>query len=359
MKQKILEHLFSIIFVTLVLVAVLLLVTKRSAPHHDSLHEAIEAYRTVSFIDFNDPFQKILFKEVLDLYYPDKHDEHEALVAALGNSTARPFTDNINRLYTKESLSWNKFGQLIGMFLKFCITYVLVMGLTYYGVQTVGVWQFIRKKQTSNTAAGSSKQKPWLSYIQGVVKRIGKGFAYGILFSPAYVIAYSIRTEFNTDTLIFMIFLGVVSNGLLITYARKFYTFLVTESRKGYVETARVKNLDHSYEWNTSGAIAMKAVIKPLKRFEGHVFHHIYTNARFQYISTLKEQASFLITGLIIIEMALNIHGYLNYEMLRQILYRNYDVVIVIFLGIFYVVKGTEIFTDYMVHRESLKYENR
>jgi len=58
-----------------------------------------------------------------------------------------------------------------------------------------------------------------------------------VLFSPAYVIAYAIRTEFNTDTIIFMALLGVVSNGLLVTYANKFYAFLVAESRKGYVET--------------------------------------------------------------------------------------------------------------------------
>jgi ABC-type dipeptide/oligopeptide/nickel transport system permease component len=89
------------------------------------------------------------------------------------------------------------------------------------------------------------------------------------------------------------------------------------------------------------------------------VFGHIFRNARFQYLSTIKEQASFLITGMIITEMALNLHGYLNYELLRQMLYGNLDIVVVMLLGIFYTVKGTEIFTDYLVHREELKYENK
>jgi len=57
--------------------------------------------------------------------------------------------------------------------------------------------------------------------------------------------------------------------------------------------------------------------------------------------------------------MALNIHGYLSYEMLQQILYRNYSIVAVIVLGIFYVVKGTEILVDILIHKESLRYENR
>jgi hypothetical protein len=182
--------------------------------------------------------------------------------------------------------------------------------------------------------------------------------AHLVLFSPAYVIAYSIRTEFSTDTLPFMILLGVVSNGLLVTYANKFYTFLVAESRKGYVETALAKNLHGSYDRHAPDGISLRAILRPGKRFGGHVFEHIFRNARYQYLATIKEQASFLITGLIIIEMALNIHGHLSYEMLRQMLYRNYAIVIAIVLGIFYAVKLTEIVTDWLVHRESLRYAN-
>ena len=128
---------------------------------------------------------------------------------------------------------------------------------------------------------------------------------------------------------------------------------------KGYIETAVVKNLSTSYDHHTKDGISYKAIMRPVKRFDGHVFGHIFKNAQYQYFSTIKEQASFLITGLIIIEMALNIHGHLSYEMLRQILYKNYDLVIVIILGIFYTVKLTEVVTDLIMHREALKYENR
>jgi hypothetical protein len=138
----------------------------------------------------------------------------------------------------------------------------------------------------------------------------------------------------------------------------KFYAFLVAESRKGYVETAVVKNLNSSYAPRAGGGISYIDILRPAKRFSGHVFDHIFKNARRQYLSTIKEQASFLITGLIIIEMALNIHGHLSYELLRQLLYKNYDIVIVIVLGIFYTVKGTEIFVDWMMNREEKKYEN-
>jgi hypothetical protein len=40
-------------------------------------------------------------------------------------------------------------------------------------------------------------------------------------------------------------------------------------------------------------------------------------------------------------------------------MYKNYDIVIVIVLCIFYTVKATEIIVDILAHRESMKYENR
>ena len=95
-----------------------------------------------------------------------------------------------------------------------------------------------------------------------------------------------------------------------------------------------------------------------LRLYYSHIFQHIYLNARYQYILTLKEQASFLITGLIIIEMALNIHGHLCYELLQNILYKQYDMVLTILLGIFLVVKLTEIVVDMWMDREAQKFEN-
>jgi hypothetical protein len=141
-------------------------------------------------------------------------------------------------------------------------------------------------------------------------------------------------------------------------YTNKFYSFLVTESRKGYVQTAVVKNLNNSYNPGKKTGISYLSIFAFHKHFSGNVFQHIFINARYQYLQTIKEQASFLISGLIIIEMALNIHGHFTYELLKQILYKNYDIVIVIILGIFYIVKLTEIFADWISNKETVKYEN-
>jgi ABC-type transport system involved in multi-copper enzyme maturation permease subunit len=156
-----------------------------------------------------------------------------------------------------------------------------------------------------------------------------------------------------------MIILAIISNGLLVNYANKFFTFLVSENRKGYVQTAVVKNLNDSYEWGTPDGVSYWSVLRPHSLFGSHVFKHIYLNARYQFLITLKEHASFLITGLIIIEMALNIQGHLGYEMLQNILYKEYDVVVSIILGIFFIVKATEIVVDGWFYIESKKYENK
>ena len=192
-----------------------------------------------------------------------------------------------------------------------------------------------------------------------LVKAFMKGAAYVVLFAPAYVVAYSFRPGFDTDSYLFMIVLGVVSNGLLINYANKFFAFLTAESRKGYVQTAIVKNLSNSYQWKAPDGISYGGVLRPGSLLPSHVFKHIFMNARYQYLPSVKEFASFLITGLIIIEMALNIHGHLGYELLQNILHKQYDVAASIIIGIFLIVKTTELLVDAWFYRESLNYENK
>jgi hypothetical protein len=256
------------------------------------------------------------------------------------------------------------------MYLQFILVYVVALALTFYGAQTLGIFRFVRMKQGRGSyldeflhavRPGKDGGKGPVSIGKAaflLVKALCKGSAFVVLFSPAYVIGYSFKTSFETDSLLFMVLLGVLSNGLLINYANKFYTLLATENRKGYVETALVKNLDGDYRWKGSG-ISYRSVVRLPRHFPGHVLGHILLNARHQYFPTLKEQASFLITGLIIIEMALNIQGHLCYELLQNILYRQYDIALTIIFAIFLLVKVTDVLVDVRQHREGLRYANR
>lgn len=359
MKNKLIEHISGMIFVT-VLLLILMSVLHTSNIHkenHDGLR--VKEFLDVPVLNTDDQFQRALLKDVMNVFYPDQYDKNDTIVREILTIKGDLFNEKLQTSYIKRGLSVSTLIEIAGMFVKFLLVYIIVMVLTYYGVQTLASWRFVREKHNEYLEIHSSDEYikgrfKWSKTILSAVKTI----AYLVLFSPAYVIAYSIRTEFNTESVFFMIFLGVISNGLLMTYTNKFYTFLVSESRKGYIDTARAKNLNEKFTISHDG-IALSLLLNPIKQFKGHLFNHIFKNAHFQYLSTIKEQASFLITGLVIIEMALNLHGNLNYELLRQILYKNYEIVIVIVLGIFYIVKCTEIFTDYLVHREMQKYENR
>lgn len=372
-KQKLIEHLLSIIFVSAILIWLLFLTIEKKNSQQTQIHERIKPYLELDFINFDDPFDRALLVDALNVYEPTQQSDHELLIQAIDQYRKVNLIEGLEEAHLRERLSSQKWEQLSFMYLKFILIYIFVMMLTYYGVQTFGILRFIRKRQNQQSHLLSFLKhlfvlpslKRFKSYIKYYVqtlfhllKAIIIGLLYLTLFSPAYVIAYSLKTQLNTDTVLFMIILAVISNGLLITYTNKFYTFLVTESRKGYVQTAIVKNLNNSYAAKQKTGISYMSVFNFRKRFPNHVFQHIFINARYQYLQTIKEQASFLISGLIIIEMALNIHGHFSYELLKQILYKNYDIVIVIVLGIFYIVKFTEIFADWISNKEAQKYEN-
>ncbi|MBF0430946.1 MAG: hypothetical protein HQK83_06680 [Fibrobacteria bacterium] len=355
MQNRFLEHITSLLLVTACMLTVFFFTHNKldkteadALPYHYSK-------ANFQFVDFNNSFQKALLSDMLNLYHPGREEDNIRVYNTLSGVAQMDDLEEMQKSHLKESLTGKKLIEIIGMGVKFLFVYLLVMILTYYGVQVIGTWRFIKQKQRPFLSHSSAKNK-----IKQAALAVLSFISSMFLFSPAYVIAYSIRTEFNTDVLFFVILLGVISNGLLITYANKFYNFLLTESKKGYVETAVAKGLNNNYALSSRDTgISYKSIFHPLGKFKGHVFEHIFKNARFQYLSTLKEQAVFLITGLIIIEMALNIHGHLSYEMLRQLLHKNYDIVIAIILCIFYTVKLTEIVTDILIQRETAKFANQ
>jgi hypothetical protein len=356
LRGKIIEHVLSVVLVAAALVAAFFMVKGRREGAEEEKTAAVRDFLAIPDFDYADPFERALLKDVMNLYYPGRESLNEKTAEAVIANKEKEFKGRVFAGNVRRSISLTQTGLILSMYLKFLIIYLLVLGLTYYGVQTMAVFRFARKKAAARAAPPGNG---WRKRLPRFGKNTVKFLLSMVLFSPAYTIAYSMRTEFNTDTAFFLVVLGVVSNGLLITYANKFYAFLMAEGRKGYVETALAKNLDDSYAFGVPGGIALADVLRLFKSFRGHVFSHIFSQARKQYLSTLKEQASFLITGLIIIEMALNIHGHLCYEMLQQLLYGNYDIVVLIILLLFFTVKGTEIASDIMIHRENLKYENR
>ncbi len=372
--KKWLEHIISFSLVSILLVSLIFYFNSNQKRAIKMADRGVEKWLGLDYLDLGNPMHRAILEETLNVFEPWHDEEHAELIERIESYRKSEILDLTENSRNKKTLSFGLFGDLFWMYLKFILVYLITLFLTWYGVQTLGAYRFIRIKQKRAAYLlemySHIKKQPgfknwkqvWHDYNPAAVlffKAVGKAAAYMVLFSPAYVLAYSFRTKFDTDMLVFMILLGVVSNAMLITYTHKFYTFLVSENHKGYVQTAIVKNMANAYKLDVKDGISRKNLFAWKKIFPGHVFGHIYQNARFQYLATIKEQASFLITGLIIIEMALNIQGHLSYELLQNILYKNYAVVTVIVLAIYSLVKATEIFVDWLIEKENTLYYNR
>jgi hypothetical protein len=367
-----LNHIISFVLVSAILISLFFYFENIRKEVFKSYSDQVQKWANLNFINFDDPMHRALVEDALNIYQPAQPDKNEELIQQIKNYRDEQIAKIVGNTYLNKPFSYDQFSSLLGMYSKFILVYIITLVLTWYGVQTLGTYRFVKFRQNQrpyleeffsvidykNIKNGRQFINVLLPAIVLLIKAAIKAIMYLILFSPAYVLAYSFRTKFDTDMLVFMILLSIISNAVLITYTHKFYTFLISESRKGYVETARVKNMHNSYASKTRDGISLKMILRWKKHFPGHVFEHIYENARFQYLATIKEQASFLITGLIIIEMALNIQDHLCYELLQNILYENYAVVTLIVLGIYYIVKATDVFVDRIILKESLKYSN-
>lgn len=331
-----------------------------------------QKYLNLRDIDFGDPVDRAILRETLGLFYPGLNGRNDSLLLAIDDLRQRQFSDPALKSGNQlQGLTPEKIGAISIMYLQFLAVYIGVLVVLYFAAQRIGVYSFIKMKQRRESYVAQFLEEFRLFHdLHGrhgrweslramallLLKAAGKGILLSILFAPAYVIAYAMKTTLDTSSLVFMAALGIISNGVLIQTANRFFTLLVAESHKGYVQTAVVKGLHNSYEWNKPDGIPRRSLLTFRKGPESHIFQHIFLNARFQFIPTLKEHASFLVTGLIIIEMALNIQGHLCYELLQQILFRQYDVACAIVFAIFVTVKGTEVFVDVWHHYERKRY---
>jgi hypothetical protein len=373
MRRILIEHIGSIAFVTFLFVLVLGMASGSDDPGHLSTGQELAPYLQIPGLDLSQPADRALFRETLNAFRPDSTRANEELITAIQEYRQSRFTDPTLKAGADErGLSASVLRRLSGMYLQFIIVYVIVLVLSFYLAQTLALFRFVRYKQGRDSyvielvqvvrGRGPTGVRAWKN-PGGIglllLKALGKGIAYIVLFSPGYVIGYAVKTSVDVDSIVFMVLLGVISNGLVITNANAFTTLLIAESRKGYVDTALVKNLSGIFAWHVPGGLRLRSLIRLPRRFPGHVLQHIYLNARHQYLPALKMQASFLITGLIIIEMALNIQGHLCYELLQTLLYKHYAQSCAIVFGIFLLVKMTEIAVDVYQFREGARYDNR
>ncbi len=371
MLKKAAIHLISVLIFISVLILIYFVFLKQNKSEKIKDKFASELFRQ-QIIDFGDSYEKALLHDILNVYSPDSTEINNKIIYNIEELQADKFSDmSMKSGLEYKGLDYNTIKKTLRMYIKFLIIYLVSLLLIHSFAKTFAIWKFVKVKQGSSSYFDefistlkeyvnkllpiSIRKRKLNAAIKVFFKGLFKTLAYFVIFSPSYVVAYSIKGSSISDSVVFFIILAVFTNGLLINYSYRFYSILNSESKKGFVKTAIVKGLNNNYK---SEMFSYKNIIKFNKKFPEHVFNHIYINAVYQNILNIKELSALLITGIVIIEMALNIQGYLCYEMLQNILYKNYDVVIFIIILIFITVKTTEFFVDLKYYNMTKKYEN-
>ena len=360
------EHLASVLVVACALVVLGVVVSGKGDDRRLHTDSRIERYLSLDGVDWSMPLHRELFRDSYRAINADREQVVDSVMGSIQDALQAEMADPARKLGgEKKSLSWKVLGELVPMYLGFLVVFLVVLVLTYAAARAIAVWKFIVWKQgRASPFRQFLRGCETLGFVRGMMRLdlLGKALLHGVvsflLFSPAYVIAYSLRTRLDTENVLFLVLLAVVSNGVLVHYAHRLFTLLVSESRKGYVDSALVKGVRGEYRWDVNNGISPFVILRPLLRSQGHVFREIYRNARLQFIPSTKEHVTFIVTGLVIIEMALNIKGHLCYALLQHILFKEFDIAIAIVLLIFIAVKLVEAGVDVWYYREQRKYDN-
>jgi hypothetical protein len=285
MRRALIEHFWTILVVALAVGVLIVVLRSSDGGERDAELARIQQYMAIPFVNFDNPIDRALFRETLTIFSPSTPGANDSLLAQLESYREARFTDPRLKVgATTRGLSWSTVQRVGGMYLEFLLVYAVVFLLTSYGAWALGLYRYVAMKQGRESsgqsflaqmrliAQGSAGDgRAWARAGFLLLETIVRGFAYLVLFSPAYVIGYALKTRLETDSILFMVLLGVVSNGVLITAANRFFTILLGEGRKGYVEMAVTKGLSSSYTWDVIGGIPRSLVLQPWKQLPRHV----------------------------------------------------------------------------------------
>jgi hypothetical protein len=350
-RRKLVEHLSSILVVAAVLGAAVIFL---DAPARDADSSAGFPFSIADSLDLSSSLDRAIVRDMSAASYRNGEQAGDSILSLLDQHKRALFLDPERKTGGgRQRVSLSTALNLVPPYAVFLLLYTVLFVVTTLAARSVGTFRFIREKQGRRSQvrlalleAGSGNTGSLKRSLAHALIALFRGVVLLILFCPAYIAAYAVRTKLDTQNIVFVIILGVISNGLLIAYASKFSTYLMNESRRGYVEAAVVKGLRSDFTLGTEEGLPWSVLWSPVAGSHGHVFSHIYQNAAVQFLPSIKEHATFLVTSLAIVEMALNLNGHLCYRLLQHLLQREFGLVLLIMFGIFVTVKAVEIVVD-------------
>lgn len=360
MKKELQRRAISIVVVTILFIAAIIVAKQLSKKDYSSKFYVINELQNKYGVDVFDEEQTEILKLVLDAY-PSEDLTKEKFEKLLEEYKSYFFTNpTAKEGYVGKSLSFEYAADILIMYAKFIGIYFVSIFALYYLSKGFGFAKLIREINYQNKFSSLAAleedefvQKAKIEIFKSYVKNLLAIPFYLFIFSPSYVAAYAVRSKFDSDSFPFLIFFALFTNGILLYSSNKFYNLLKAEYHKGYALTAKVKNLkDDYFDFNFLWIFNLR------KKLEGTVLGAIYPAAQLNFYLSLKEIGTFLITSLAIIEMALNIQNYLCYELLKTLLFEYYDSALFIIYLLFLIVKANDIAAELLYYLNNLKYES-
>ena len=366
MKRRLLEHTLSVLLVGALFFAVYHWFVAGREEIARRTETSISPYLSIDSLDFTRPMHREMFREAVLEFYPSDPGRGDSLLSAIESYQLDQLTKREHKAGASIVMTMDDVRRLLFMFMKFVVLFLATFVLTTLGGRTIAVYRYVLIRQRRDAPfsrlvarlIGFPERFKGGRYVKSLLIAMAGGVAMFLAFSPAYVVAYAMKGRLEAGSILVLIPLAAMTNGVMMQYAARYLEQLVAAGQSGFVETALAKNLAHDWNWNTPSGLPRGILWKPLSTARGHVFHHIYLQAWYQNLPSLKEHASVLLTALIITEMAVNVQGHLGYLLLQNVLYRRYDMMATIMFLMFLTVKGIEVVTDLRVDRLHRRYAN-
>jgi hypothetical protein len=251
------------------------------------------------------------------------------------------------------ALNWHEFYTVLKQAILFASLFFFSFFLLGFMAERLAVYAFFFKKkkrrysyrQLALKVRDKKNKQAYLILISRLFLSALLGWTKTLLlFTPAFILAYMFKAEFDAFTLFSYLILVVFSNGTLIVLKERFLALFQSEAKRGYLETAKVKQLKIPF-------IKRITLYSFLRRFQRLVwqesaFLHLYLNAKKQIIESSKTFALFLMSVMIVVEMALNAQGFFGYELLRALFQGNSHLVCLQLLFIYIFLIATDLFTE-------------
>lgn len=332
-----LRHLLSFLVVSVVFFFIGIALQPLKSGSNFKPDPAIAAWISIRDIDWQDPVHQAVVADMIEAANPDADGEQivRSVMRYQSDQLARGLAEN--RL--QAGLVFHDPLTACWQFIQFSLFYAVVLLVSVYGAQTIGTYRFLLHIRKDEQESGG-----W--------RDAARTLLLFILFSPGFLVAYSLKAIWNADSWPVLIALGLLTNGSLALYSQKFLNLLLTTHHRGFIQMARVRGVNENFSPGKADGVPWRVLFSWNKSCPGHLLHHSMINARLDYSPTAREQAAFTVTCLIILEMALNIQGHFGYELLRQVLYQNVADVLVMMASLFLLVRVTEWLVDIQRYRK-------